>query len=145
VGRILPVLLGLTFAVSACAAPAPRDAGPAWEYVSAPFLVAAAEDASMPCGLARDYKIGARLDPPRRVSENSSDWRFSGCFYSHGLEIRDAVIVVLPEGRPDLFVMPLADHVAPTERETRFSFLRSLVDGDASRARAYLAFHWRTP
>ena len=99
----------------------------------------------MPCGLARDYKIGARLDPPRRVSENSSDWRFSGCFYSHGLEIRDAVIVVIPEGRPDLFVMPLADHVAPTERETRFSFLRSLVDADASRARAYLAFHWRTP
>src|SRR5205823_7045969 len=71
VGRILPVLLGLTFAVSACAAPAPRDAGPAWEYVSAPFLVAAAEDASMPCGLARDYKIGARLDPPRQIGRAS--------------------------------------------------------------------------
>jgi len=117
----------------------PDDCG----YVrGALFVVGPVEDASRPCGLTREYKIGGRIDAPTKTSGAVPSWQVSGCYYFHNTELRQVVLALAFDSEPRVVVVPLADVVASDTRESNFSVAVSRPNGDPIRG-AYLALQWR--
>jgi hypothetical protein len=108
------------------------------------LLVSAADDPKAPCGLARDLKIGGRVDPG--MDQGNGTWAISGCFYSHGNELwNPQVILIFPrdDGRPEREIVAIAAslHVAKDHREVTFG--TTLRRASAIGMRAYLVTYLR--
>jgi hypothetical protein len=98
------------------------------------LVVGAADDPTAPCGLARDVKIGGRVDPG--TDQGNGMWAISGCFYSHGNELwNPQVVLTFPrEGQGDareIVAIAARSHVAKDHREVLFgtTVRRASVNG----------------
>lgn len=80
------------------------------------------------------------MDQPKKASETS--WEINGCYYYHGAELHQVVLVLAFDSEPRVTVVPLADLVAPDTRETTFRTTIARPNGDPIRG-AYLALQWR--
>jgi hypothetical protein len=138
------VVIACTPAVATPAAATPAAAVSDSTYVGGvPLVVGPAESVTAACGLARDYKIGGRVDP--LVANGDGSWTVSGCFYSHGNELRNTEIVLtFPRDgadAQDLYVLPIRELVAPDHREVTFT--KTIRRTSGSGLRAYLAMSVR--
>ncbi|HET8569519.1 MAG TPA: hypothetical protein VFM93_11100 [Candidatus Limnocylindria bacterium] len=105
----------------------------------AELVVGGAEVEGRACGLAREHKIGGRVDPPTQGSDGT--WRVSGCFYSHRNELWQTQVVLLFDAAPGaggqrLTVIPVREFVAKDHHEVPFG--ATLRDASVSRLRAFL-------
>jgi hypothetical protein len=109
------------------------------------LLVGAADDPKAPCGLARDFKIGGRVDPG--TDQGNGTWAISGCFYAHGSELwNPQVMVVFPRsdgGQFEREIVAIAApvHVARDHREVQFG--TTVRRASLSGMRAYLVTYFR--
>ena len=89
-----------------------------------PLVVGPADDPSAPCGLARVYKIGGRVDAG--TDQGNGTWAISGCFYSHGNEMwNPQVVLTFPRGdregeAREMVAIAARPYVAKDHREVKF-------------------------
>ena len=143
-GARYAVALSLALILSTCssASSSPCVVDECGYVEGAQFVIGPVEDASRACGLTREYKVGGRMDPPIKTSGENPSWQINGCYYYHGVELRQVVLALAFDSEPRVTVVPLADVVAPDTRESNFSVTVARSNGNPIRG-AYLALQWR--
>ncbi len=139
--HILPAVLMVLVVQAGCTSEPYSPSGAGWAYFDgAPLLVSPPVRSDTDCGLDRDdYKIGGRIDPPVGIGDHL--WRFTGCLYYHGAELRNVIIVLTFEADQRAVVKPVADSVPKDHREVPFSF--QLSRANTLGFAAYVAFSYR--